>query len=100
MLAMEEKLNGLINFIKRGRKNHIMADTVDVAHVLFQWMFGKKPDPNFGILENYESPSECQGISDTDIVGKIEELVIRYRIGIEDARQLLRIQQEEQEDKN
>ena len=53
-------------------------------------MFNKKPDPQFGILENYEAPPECQGMTDDALVEKLEHLSIRYRIGIEDARQLLR----------
>lgn len=72
-----------------------MPDTSDVAKVLFEWMFGKKPDDHFGIFENYEAPQEVQGMTDAEVVAKLETLSNLFRIGIEDARRLLRLAQEE-----
>lgn len=69
-----------------------MASTSDVAKVLFEWMFSEKPDTQWG---NLDRSGAYYGFPHEEILGDLEMLSIRFRIGIEDARQLLRVRQEE-----
>lgn len=69
-----------------------MADTEDVAKVLFEWMFDEKLDLMWG---NLDRSGSCHGFPHDEMLAKLEELSQRYRIGIEDARMLLRLAQSE-----
>jgi hypothetical protein len=72
-----------------------MADTSDVAKVLFEWMFGRKPDSEWGILASSGLATGVQAIEDEEVLGDLEMLSIQFRIGIEDARKLLRVRASE-----
>ncbi len=69
-----------------------MADTSDVAKVLFEWMFGEKPDTEWG---NLDRSGAYYGFPHEEMLDDLEMLSILFRIGIEDARRLLRVRQEE-----
>ena len=62
-----------------------MADTEDVAKVLYQWVTGNK----------YEATGYLDDLRPKELVNCLEELSIRYRIGIEDARNLLWLKEHE-----
>ncbi len=69
-----------------------MADTSDVAKVLFEWMFGEKPDLMWG---NLDRSGAYYGFPHDEVLADLEMLSIRFRIGIEDARTLLRVREAE-----